>query len=78
MSNPTDEVIAVLRKIEAVGGSLETRARWIKEDVDALVHRPGWQTKAEDALVQAEHQLKRALSAVQGARKLYVRKPIAA
>jgi hypothetical protein len=78
MTNPSDETCALLRKIEAVSVSIGLRAGWIIEDTNRLVNRPNWQTKAEAELEAAEAQLKRALSNVQGARKLYARKPLLA
>jgi hypothetical protein len=76
----SDEVIETLRKIEAVGISMEMRERWIMEDTNNLVNLPQWETKAEDALSRAEHQAKRTLQTIQQARALLARKrpPIAA
>lgn len=65
-----DEATEVLRKIEAVSQSLELRARWISEDVNRVVNLPSWETKAEDALHRAEHQLRRSLQTVEQARAL--------
>ena len=59
MSTPSDLTCETLRKIEAVGASLEIRTRWLCEDVGRLVHLPDWETKAEDQLVRAEQQAAR-------------------
>ena len=69
-----DEMTEKLRKIEAVSSSLEIRGRWIQEDVNRLVNLPSWETKSEDALHRAEHQLRRTLQTVEQARALMLKK----
>jgi hypothetical protein len=74
MSVPTDETMDCLRKIEAVSVSFEMRARWITDDVNALVNLPSWETRAEDRLAKAEHQVRRALQTIEQARALLLKK----
>lgn len=69
----SDQTCATLRKIEAVAISLEMRGRWIADDVNNLVNLPGWETRAEDELAKAEHQLKRTLQTVAQARALILK-----
>lgn len=70
----SDETMATLRKIEAVSVSFEMRARWITDDVNALVNLPSWETRAEDQLAKAEHQVRRTLQAIEQARALLLKK----
>lgn len=74
MSVPTDEAMETLRKIEAVSVSFEMRARWITDDVNALVNLPSWETRAEDRLAKAEHQVRRTLQTIEQARALLLKK----
>lgn len=72
--NPNNETIDCLRKIEAVSQSLEMRGRWIVDDVNNLINLPSWETRSEDRLAKAEHQLRRTLQAVEQARALMLKK----
>ena len=67
----TDRDTLLLRRIQAVSISIGMEAEWVICDLNRLVNRPGWQTKAEAELENAEQQLTRALSVVQQARALY-------
>ena len=69
-----DETTAVLRKIEMVSSSLLVRGRWIADDVNQLVNLPKWETRSEDELAKAEHQLSSTLQVIQQARALLARK----
>ena len=64
---------------------IESKARWIRDSsanlafyVRQLPSRPEWDTKAQDMLTQAEHELLAALQRVRDAKAEYSAKPIAA
>lgn len=64
---------------------IETKARWLRDDARSLAFyirelpsRPPFETKAEDMLVQAEHELLAALQRVRDARADFSAKTVAA
>lgn len=65
MSYPSDDTIRTLRRLEALAESIDTRAKWLTDDIAELMMKPAWPTKAEDAIVVARARLERALLAVQ-------------
>lgn len=57
---------------------IESKARWLRDDASGLTFymrhlpsRPGFETKADDMLAQAEHELSLALECVRQARADY-------
>jgi hypothetical protein len=64
---------------------IESKARWLRDDavnlsfyVRQLPSRPEWETKAQDMLTQAEHELLAALQRVRDAKAEYSAKQVAA
>lgn len=64
---------------------IESKARWLRDDaanlsfyVRQLPSRPDFETKAQDMLAQAEHELLAALQKVRDAKADYSAKPVAA
>lgn len=71
-----NQTMALLYKIEAVAGSLSTRARWLSDDCAALTRRPDWKTKAEAEVTLAEQELEAALAVVKQVRAAWPKKPV--
>lgn len=68
------EMQPYLRAIKQRADECGMRARWITDDCNELVNMPGWETQAEEALSEAEHQLRRAALTVQQALLLLAKK----
>lgn len=73
MTDFDQQVRPMLNRIQAEAQTIETHARHIVADAKLLQARPYWETKAEDAMAEAETRLWSALHHLRTARERYAR-----
>lgn len=78
MSDSWSSTRPLLHAIERHAGKIKTDAAWVARFMDQLREKPDFETRAYDALVKAEDELRQAYAAVKAAREHYDRLPITA
>lgn len=78
MENWDKRIAPRLHDIEYSSNAIARHARYIQHNSQCLPSRPAWESKARDALNEAERELRIALAVVKTAQSFYDNLPVMA